>query len=797
MFVAPFALVRSAALAHPAPVVGTFRDSLRSLVILQSTVDELGRELTDALHDSAVGHPADFHRRVVLPLRRDVHNGRDPKPADYGTLPDRVPQLRPWLAARAQLSAAAEAVVAAWPDALAAERAVLAELCASEPLRRAAVLTGRDLVHGLERTARGAADRKARKAEPTILRYALRATSKTSPLSWYTYVGWGRWDDVDDVQWGEPEAHTDVNHSLLARVAARLLQEHRDTLPHRLAPGLREHDGRFSFRRDVPVEEAKRAYVSKEESVDVAANGPLRFLVASVGEGATPAELTNALAARLPADQAGAAAKYVTTILDAGLLVPIAPVDPQHLDAAQALATRFDNKGLAALAEQTKQFARLDAAARVTAVAQLDAGWRELGVDTTGVTPVAEDVVLPGVARLGPAHGRAATGTLARLTPLMMAFDRQLLIRRLTRDQFVRRYGRGGRAHPADCAELITSALVEALVGTESETSAEVSTIRAKLAGMLGGSTGDREITDDMVDTAETLLPQWMKARPVSFSWFVQPLADGLVVNHAYAGFGRFTSRFLNRLPAEAHADVRDYLAGIFPAGFVQYRPVGGFNPNLHPMLTTTEISDDMHWADLTLDDLTVRHDVTTDEIRLVDRTGQSVDVLYLGFLMPLMLPDRVTALYTDLSCGWADLSDLRSIVDRGGVLEKGRLRYRDVVLERRSWDFTGAQGDRLRTDFAVGDVTNALTAARLRARYGLPEHVFVGAGGSISSMADFEQRLNAPKPQYVDFGNALHTRCAQRVFTRHTGDIQVTEALPVPAGRVVELVAETWWRGQ
>jgi lantibiotic biosynthesis dehydratase-like protein len=786
--IAPFALVRVAALAHPAPppAARAFRAALDALVALESTVAELGRGLADALYASAAGHSSDFHRRVVLPLRRDVHNGRTPHAAGYGTLPDRVPQLQPWLTARARLTAATEAVLREWPSALAAERAVLAELCAAEPLRRAAVLTGRDLLHGLDRTASGAGDRKARKAEPAVLRYALRATSKTSPLSWYTYVGWGRWAADDALTWGEPAAFTQVNHALLARLTARLLREHRDMLPHRLAPGLREHAGRFSFRRDVPVEGATRAYVTKEEIVDVAATDLLRFLVAEVGAGATPQDLTGALAARLPADQASAAGKFVAILLDVGLLVPVSPVDPQDPAAVHALARHFKVDGLAALAARTSEFARLDARARVTRLAELEAGWRELGVDTAGVTPVAEDVVLPGVVRLGPAHGQAATGTLARLTPLIMAFDRQLVVRRIARNRFVDRFGHGGSAHPADCAELLSEALIEALVGPESKTSAEIAAIRSKLAGMLDQSAVDREITDEMVDTARSLLPQWARARPVSYSWFVQPLPDGLVVNHSYAGFTRFTSRFLNQLPAAAHADVTGYLAEIFPAGFSQFRPVSGFNPNLHPMVTGTEIDG--------CDGLVVRHDQATDELRLIDRAGRPTDVLYLGFLMPLMLPDRVTALYTDLSCGWADLGDLRSTVEHEGVVEQGRLRYHDVVLARRSWDFGGPAADRLRTEFK-GDAENALTAARLRARYGIPEHVFVGAGGGISSMADFEQRLGAPKPQYADFGNALHTRCLQRVFTRHAGDIQVTEALPVPAGRVVELIAETWWR--
>jgi hypothetical protein len=825
--IAPFVLVRLAALPHPSapPAARPFRAAVNSLVAVESRVDSLGRELSDALYASASGHSAEFHRRVVLPLRRDIHNGRTPKPVDLGDLPDRVPLLRQWLSARAELAAATVAVLRHWPSALAAERSVLASLCAEEPLRRAAVLTGRDLLHGLDRTADAAGnpDRKARKAEPTVLRYALRATSKTSPLSWYTYVSWGRW--ASDSWLGEsPAGRAEVNHVLLARLTAALVSAHRDSVPHRLAPALREQSGRFTFQRDIPAHGATRAYVTSAETVEIPATAPLQFLISVVQAGVvTPSELTSALAARMPAAQASAAAQYVAKLMDIGLLVPTAPVDPQGPDAASALVSwlRSRDPGLAGrlaeLVHRTKSFTELDAQDRGARLAELEAGWETLGSALapgaarqepasasdapssgatpilTGVPPVAEDVVLPGIARLGPAHGQAATGTLARLTPLLMAFDRQLLIRRIARNRFVAQFGAGGSAHPADCAELLSGALIEALAGPASETSEEIGAIRSKLAAMVTAG----EINDDMISTAAELLPQWTKSRPVAYSWFVQPLPGGeLVVNHCYAGFARFTSRFLGQLPAEARTDVADYLHEVFDGGFTQYRPVGGFNANLHPMLTDEEIGEDPLWADITPDDIVVRHDQVADELRLVhQRTGRTLDVLYLGFLMPLMLPDRVSALYTDMSCGWPDLNSLRSTVDRGDVVEQGGLRYRDVILARRSWEFGGQAAEGLRTGFSAGDENTALAAARLRARFGLPEHVFVGAGGGITSMADFEQNLAAPKPQYADLGNALHTRCIHRVFNRHTGDIRLTEALPVPSGQVLELIAETWWR--
>lgn len=804
--IAPFALLRLAGVAHPAPPrsADVFRAALNTLAGKEIQLAELAGPLSDALYGSAAGHSLDFHQRVVLPLRRDVHNGRTPRAADLGDLPARVPGLDRWLRLRAEADAATAAITDAWPDALAAERAVLAKTVAEEPLRRAAVLTGRDLLYGLDRTARaqGEPDKKARKSEPTVLRYALRATSKTSPLSWYTSVGWGHWSDKDELPQGEPVAVARVNRVLVARLTAAVLTQRTGTLPHRPAPALSERDGRLFFRRDIPITGATRAYIVKEESVDLTLNGPLRFVVdtarAAGPKGITPDDLAAALRERLPDDQSARATAFLGKLLDVGLLIPVEPVAPQDPDAVTSLAGWLRDRGepktatkLLALEEATTSFAALPAAERPARLAELDAGWRALsedtGADLTDVPAVVEDVFLPGTAKLGPAHGRDATDALARLTPLLMLFDQQLLIRRYARDHFVARFGKGATATPADCAELLAAALRQTMAGPHNEDAAEIAALRKRLAAKANG-----EITDELIDEAAALLPGWARTRPVSYAFFFQPLPDGgVVVNHIYAGFGRFTSRFLDGFGPSARADVatqlRDHLGD-----FAQYRPVYGFTANLHPLLGALDVGDDARWADRTPDELEVCHDPVADELRLRDRrTGRFLDLLYPGFLMPMILPDRMAALYTDLSCGWADLDALRPSIEDNGVVAHGRLRYRNVVLARNSWTFSPQASDGLRTTFGAPDV--AVTAARVRARHGLPEHVFAEPGGTVSSMEEFNSRIAAPKPQYLDFGNALHLRHLPRLLARY-GAVRFTEALPVPHGRVAEIIAESYW---
>ncbi|MEU3644802.1 lantibiotic dehydratase [Lentzea sp. NPDC034063] len=794
---APYALVRLAALPHPdgAATAAPFRRAVETLAALEASLLSLAAPVSDLLHDSAGTHSDTYHRAVVLPLRRDVHNGRLPRPslrAEAGELISRFPQLGEWLSAmdqRAEVTAEIERLL---PDALAAEREVLASLCGTESVRKAAVFSGRDLWQGLARA--GAGDKRSRKAEPTVLRYALRATSKTSPLSWYAAVGWATWSpDAPAPDFGTPVAVTRVNQVLLTRLIAALLADraHLFDHPHRLAPDVHANGGQVRFRRDIPARGPLRANVGIEEDVELASSPPLQFLVGLTGanpKGISPAELASALATRLPDGESERAQHYVALLLDIKLLVPVLPADPQDPEACPALASWLRDTGRSSLADRvisiyrdTLAFAEIDAAARPAALTALFASWEELGsivgVDLGDVTPLSEDVVLPLPVRLGRAHGYDGVRSLAGLTPLLMLFDRHLAIRRHSRDLFVSEFGHGGSARLAACAPLMHEAMSGAPTGG-------LGASRAQVADLVR----DGVISDEVVTAAADLLPAWMKTRPTSYSFFAQPSPDGLVVNHVYDGFGRFPGRFLDLLPPEAYATVRATLDGVFPRGFVEYRPVQGFNPNLHPLLGRAEIGEDPRWADHTPDALEVFHDQQNDELRLRRRdNGAVLDVLYLGYLMPISLPDRVAPLYSDLTCGAADLSPLQPVSLDGDVRIADRLRYRDVVLGRRYWDFPASS--------LTEPFSSVAGATALRARYGMPAQLFAGMGGVITSREDFEARVNGPKPQYADLTNALHLRCLPRLTSRYGDHVRLTEALPVPSGQVLEVVAETYRR--
>ena len=162
---------------------------------------ERGRdELCDDLYDRARSASAEVRRRVLVPLRRDVHNRRSPKSTlrtALAGLENRSPSLDTWLTARDGIDRAVARLAVLGGPALRADRDALAGLCRSEDVQRAVALISEDLLRAVRRAAEQGAepDKQGRKSEAAVLRYAMRAVTRTNPLSWFTHVGWGRWQE--------------------------------------------------------------------------------------------------------------------------------------------------------------------------------------------------------------------------------------------------------------------------------------------------------------------------------------------------------------------------------------------------------------------------------------------------------------------------------------------------------------------------------------------------------------------------------------------------------------------------
>ncbi|NXY95804.1 lantibiotic dehydratase [Streptomyces sp. BR123] len=891
---APYALARATVLAHPAehPAATAFRALLARLHRLDTQLLHTTGPLCDDLYDSRDGHPADFHRDVVLPLRRALHNGREPRPAllaRLGDLPERIPRLAAWTALRESRRALLDGLGAAAEQALAAERLALAGLCREPALAKAVALTSADLHRALERAAGGAADRRARKEEATVLRYALRASTKTSPLSWFTAVGWGplgtgpgpavprsespavppagpvpSWGAGPQFD-GPLRALVQPNRTLTAALTLALLDSphRRAALPHRTTSTARIADGRATYSRERATFAGGRYLVPGEDEAELAYSGPLRLVTEHATTAAMPLdELTRLLTAALNGggDTSAAADAFLDRLGQAGLLVAGDPVPPQDDEPLDALATwlretaaarpdapahaadaaRADR--IAELGRDTAAFGDAPAARRPELLASLSERWKAELADagrpvpavSAPLTVLSEDVVAPHPLALDGFLGTADHEALGEVTALAELFDLGHLVRRVIRDRFVERYGHGGRcAHPwefgADVAEaweaagrlaLLDPAGRDALPSGTAELARLRTEVAARLREAASGGQDEAAAAEELVLPPDLLrglgarLPGWAVERPLSYAYFLQrdPNRGLLCVNHVYGGWGRFTSRFLDALDPRAAAEVsRQIRRGLGPtARAAQIRPVGGFNANLHPLLVPDEIGPDRSRASLAEADLELVHDPAADQIRIrLKTTGEHLDVLYLGFLSPVLLPRRIGAHLCDQPHGAVDFRPLaprRTLTAPGGpVALTPRLRHRHLVLGRRRWLLPPGVVRELRADLGAAGPVPAEAAARWRALLDLPEQVFLHPATTAPTgraAEDFLARLDRPKPQLVDLGNALHLRCLPKWLSRYGDGAVLEEALPAPGGlavptRAVELVLEVYRAGR
>ncbi|MFE2851543.1 lantibiotic dehydratase [Streptomyces lavendulae] len=655
---APYALVRATTLSHPAqsPDTASFREGMERLTRLAGESARLLPRLTDALYASRGGHPDSFHRDVVLPLRRALHNGREPRPAvlaGLGDLPERVPLLREWLELRERLASARALQAGSAPAALAAERGVLAAWCREPAFALAASATSADLLAAVERAAAGAEGRRARKEEPGVLRHAVRAATRSSPVSWFTAVGWGPLGDGPapaegaGSDWGDGDLlgptgnHVRTSRSLVAALCEALLADprRRARLPHRMASAARTAEGRATFARTRGSSAVGRFLVTDEDEVEVVASAPLERVAELCRTPATPAELAAALAA--PQDRA-AALGYVDQLVDAGLLVPVPPVGPQDHDPLGVLAAWLRSAGgeggadgartdaaLAAsldeIADATGKFGAADPHGRVALLAFLRGRWtallasagRALPPDNPVPPVLTEDVVARRPVAAGALFTAADHEALREVAALAELFDLGHLARRALRDRFVARYGRGGVCHPVwdfgkETVRAWEDTVRDAFPGPDEDLTAlptgaaELVRLRAAFEAEVSARTGSPEDPDadvvlppELVGDFAARLPGWAAGRPLSYAHFVQQDAERglLCVNHTYGGWGRVGSRFLGLLDPEATSTVAREVAGGTGPGSrpVQFRPVHGFNANLQPRFLPDEVVAEEH----------------------------------------------------------------------------------------------------------------------------------------------------------------------------------------------------------
>ncbi|MFB8774903.1 lantibiotic dehydratase [Streptomyces broussonetiae] len=431
-------------------------------------------------------------------------------------------------------------------------------------------------------------------------------------------------------------------------------------------------------------------------------------------------------------------------------------------------------------------------------------------------------------------------GALRSVERILPAFDLTLPQRLTFRGFFLARYGRGGRCddllglvhdfHEDFFEQYLSFTAKRVPFDTDGEYVPEenwlgLAEIRAvdrgrrafigRMRALWARHTGEAEVVLEDAHLAEVAAELDQLAAPFTPQSHHLQLAAGdgeplLVLNRSYGGlsfpFSRFTHVW-DEGPGPGVADLlREQAAALTPPGAVLAELTGGpvtSNLNLHRRLTDYQIvcpgetssvpeEDRIH-----LDDLHLRHDEAEDRLVLRStRLGREVIPVYLGYLVPLALPETARTLLLLSPTSMAPL-DVWAGVPHGpahqGVTRRPRVRHGNLVLARRSWSTTAASLPVRPAGAPQEEVF--LAWRRWRREHGLPARVFAtvshGPRGGVGA-----------KPQYVDFDSFLSLTAFEALVKSPDDRVELREMLPaenalhVVSGRgrhVAELAVETF----
>ena len=474
----------------------------------------------------------------------------------------------------------------------------------------------------------------------------------------------------------------------------------------------------------------------------------------------------------------------------------------------------------------------LDAVRAELGEAQHDLGREEA---TTPRTLIYEDVTLGGARVTANADRwrRDLLPALQGLSRILPVFDMVLPQRLVTQGFFRARYGEGGRCsdvlrfvhefHQDFYEQYLQVSMRRREFDDAGEYQAQtnwlrmpeltalddarrelVRRMREKYAA-LPSDDAELVIDDEFVDGVAALLPEQPgDLDPRCFFLQVGADAEGeplAVLNRAYTGLTLLFSRFAHCFPdSEGQglaAGLRETLAAAQPPGAVFAELKGGYettNLNLHPAVTPYELvcPGDISFRDpaeqIPVDDLVIVDDPEGGQLTLRStRLGVQVIPVYLGFLLPMALPE-VQRLLLNFSCTAMARIDLWSGTDKplGDAPIGGhpRVRYGNLVLQRRLWK---TAPDRLprRVD-GQSDAAWMLEWVRWARDNGLPRRVFVtpdaGAAGPRDPAEDPGGKpamAGTSKPQYVDFDSYFSLTLLENTAKAASSRLVFTEMLP------------------
>jgi hypothetical protein len=790
------------------------------------------------------GKPA---QRALLSAKRDIYNLRTP---DISVIDQFAHALKDDVARHLQrildsircVRECEGEIQRVYDTELAASRIALRELLAQDNLRNAIRYTNPQLFLRLARAyqpgaAAGYKPNDLHKLDDTFLQYALRAATKTSPLSSFTPTWLGRWhEDGDDAlavkldEW-RLEQRVELKRALLNLLAdaARRFGPVVDELRLAFSPSARIQGEEIAWQRVARGNTTIGKFLNTS-SMECRARftAPLRAIKTRLQEnpgGLSCRDVVAILGGGVPAPKARA---YISQLFLEGLLVDAEEVPEQSrfegtIERLFVVADRtvgIDTLTLWRHVEQLLQsYAGSRADEKAGCLKAIEDGVRELAsrldakVEPQFFSPVLyEDFCQSGEARVDPDSLAAIEPDLERLLSLSPVLDFNATVQSALATDFVRRFGEMGTCQDIEPylkdfhdRLLAQPSAAKMATATQGDAASEaIGVLREKFLQLFVPRLNSGEDLDIPLDAADELIsqiPQVIRRRAVSHCFLGQFFLTHdsqrrFVLNQMFPGASFLFSRFLLSASDACLQEVREYVSRICEVG----SPIGvpgvfGFNASLHPRLAPTELRIDPFPAGhpdargLQLRDLHLFYDRKTHRVYLRDKSGQAYEAFYFGFLNSAALPTLHKVFAAMNSQGM--IIHVRGELIRHRLISEteptrvGRVSLGSIVLGRRTVYFPRATMPR----HDGSDFEYFCEVQQWRRTHQLPDEAFVKFVPLSKFMASVSRTSNPSepiaadltemKPLYMDFRSPIFVRLLGRLQSRNDFDLCVQELLP------------------
>jgi hypothetical protein len=242
---------------------------------------------------------------------------------------------------------------------------------------------------------------------------------------------------------------------------------------------------------------------------------------------------------------------------------------------------------------------------------------------------------------------------------------------------------------------------------------------------------------------------------------------------------------------------VRAHLRHSLPSNAVEFRPVHGFNANIHPALLQRQFAvpglepalanDAFVTGTVDTHKCFLRHDPATGNLQMLDPGGMPITPMYMGFLVPYLLPYDLAGLYMlsptslikpDLT---GELEENLPVERRTQIRAYPQVSYGSVIIARRRWFVPGALLPRQEAGQSAAE--HLLAVEKWRTEHGIPARIYVAAApdpNATETDAAKAEALAGRKPNFIDLRSPIHLRCLSTLVGEYA-TMRITEAAPDP----------------